>query len=117
VKALERWSKALKPVYLIDISTAGSPMAAPVVTVGAAADLSLSQIGTVVAQQENLLEPLVSIGNDGSQTLLTFDLERDPPETPAVIGIGNPPPGSIALAKGKIFVSGQLQDVLAFRPE
>jgi hypothetical protein len=90
-------------------------MAAPVTTVAAPPDLSLSQLGTLVAQQEEVLGPLVSIGNNGSQTLLTFDLERDPPETRTVIAIGNPPPNSIPLATGKVFVSGQLQDVLAFR--
>jgi hypothetical protein len=91
-------------------------MAAPVTTVGAPPGLSLSQLGTLVAQQEEVLGPLVSIGNDGSQTLLTFDLERDPPATHTVIGIDDPPPNSIPLATGKIFVSGQLQDVLAFHP-
>ena len=90
-------------------------MASPVTTLGASPGLSLSQLGTLVAQQEELLGQLVSIGNDGSQTLLTFDLEQDPPETHAVIGIDNPPANSLPLATGKIFVSGQLQDVLAFR--
>jgi hypothetical protein len=90
-------------------------MAAPITTVAAPPDLSLSQLGTLVAQQEEVLGPLVSIGNDGSQTLLTFDLERDPPEKHTAIGIGNPPPNSTSLATGKVFVSGQLQDVLAFR--
>jgi hypothetical protein len=90
-------------------------MTAPAI-VGAAPHLSLSQLSTIVSQQEELLGPLVSIGNDGSQTLLTFDMDRDPPETHTVIGIDNPPPNSIPLGTGKIFVSGQLQDVLAFRP-
>jgi hypothetical protein len=94
-----------------------SRMAAPITTVGAAPNLSLSQLATLVAQQEELLGPLISIGNDGSQTLLTFDLARDPPETHSVIGIGDPPPNAIPLATGKVFVSGQLQDVLAFRPD
>jgi hypothetical protein len=71
----------------------------------------------LVAQQEEVLGPLVSIGNDGSQTLLTFDLQRDPPDTHTDIGIGDPPANSIPLATGKVFVSGQLQDVLAFRTD
>ena len=78
-------------------------------------DLSLSQLVTLVAQQEEVLGPLVSIGNDGSQTLLTFDLERDPPEKHTVIGVGKPPPNATPLATGKVFVAGELQDVLAFR--
>jgi hypothetical protein len=90
-------------------------MAGPITTVGAPSDLSLSQLGILVAQQEEILGPLVSIGNDGSQTLLTFDLERDPPDTHTLIAIGGLPPNSIPLASGKIFVAGQIQDVMAFR--
>ena len=90
-------------------------MAAPVTTVAAPPSLSLSQLGTLVAQQEEVLGPLVSIGNDGTQTLLTFDLERDPPDIFTAIGIGDPPPNSTPLAIGKVFVAGELQDVLAFR--
>jgi len=90
-------------------------MAAPATIVAAPPGLSLSQLATLVAQQEEVLGPLLSIGNDGSQTLLTFDLDREPPETHTVIGIGNPPRGSTSLAIGKAFVSGQLQDVSAFR--
>lgn len=91
-------------------------MAAPVETVAASPDMSLSDIKTLVAQQEMLLGPLVSIGNDGSRTLLTFDVLKDPPETPAVIAISDPPTNATPLAEGKIFIAGQLQDVRAFRP-
>ena len=91
-------------------------MAAPVETVAAPPDLSLSDIRTLIAQQETLLGPLVSIGNDGSRTLLTFDVLTDPPETPAAIAVGDAPPNTTPLAEGKIFIAGQLQDVRAFRP-
>jgi hypothetical protein len=90
-------------------------MTAPVTTVAAPPDLSLTQLATLVEQQEEVLGPLLSIGNDGSQTLLTFDLERDPPESHTAIGIGDPPPNSATLTTGKVFVAGELRDVRAFR--
>ena len=89
-------------------------MAGPATTVWVSPDLSLAQIDTLVAQQEEVLGPLVSVGNDGKETLLTFDMLQEPPATHASIGIGSPPPD--ALATGKIFVAGELKDVFALRP-
>ena len=90
-------------------------MAGPIATVGAPPGLSLDQLGTLIAQQEEVLGPLVSIGNDGSQTLLTFDLEGDPPPVHTVIAVGDPPSNATPLATGKVFVGGLLRDVSALR--
>lgn len=92
-------------------------MAGPINTLGASPDLSLAQLATLIAQQEEVLGPLVSIGNDGSQTLLTFDLDQEPPANHAVIAVGSPLlRGAALVATGKVFVQQALQDVVAFRP-
>lgn len=91
-------------------------MAAPISPVIASANLSLAEINTLVAQQESILGPLLTIGNDGSETLLIFDFERDPPEKHAVVDTADPPANAMVLATGKIYVAGQLQDALAYRP-
>ncbi|MFZ3235710.1 MAG: hypothetical protein WA417_11235 [Stellaceae bacterium] len=79
-------------------------------------NLSLDAVNTVIAQQEDILGPLVTVGNEGSATLLAFDNDRDPPHRHAVVETGQPPPDAVPIATGKIFVSGQLTDVLAYRP-
>ena len=79
-------------------------------------DLPLEAVNTVIEQQEEILGPLVSIGNDGKVTFLIFDLDREPPHKHAVVDIGTPPPNIAPIATGKIFVGGQLTDVTAFRP-
>jgi hypothetical protein len=79
-------------------------------------NLSLDAVNIVVAQQEDILGPLVTIGNEGSLTLLAFDNDRDPPRIHAVVEVGQPPLDAVPIAAGKIFVSGQLTDVLAYRP-
>jgi hypothetical protein len=91
-------------------------MAAPLSPIIASPILSLPEINTLVAQQESILGPLVSIGNDGVETLLFFDFERDPPEMHAVIGTGDPPPDAPVLATGKMYVRGRLEDVSAYCP-
>ena len=91
-------------------------MAGPINTLGAPPNLSLAQLARLIAQQEEVLGPLVSISNDGNQTLLTFDLEQDPPSRHTIIATDEPPPNSTPLTTGKVFVSGRLQDVLAARP-
>ena len=75
----------------------------------------LSELNKFVTQQEELLGPLVRIGNDGNQTVLTLDLDQNRPEKHAVIQEGNPP-ASGSIAQGKIFVEGQLKDAFATRP-
>lgn len=90
-------------------------MAGPISPVGAPAQLSLPEINRLVAQQESLLGPLVTIGNDAAATLLFFDQTQEPPERHAIISRGAPPMGAIPIATGKIFVAGELVDVTAFR--
>ena len=79
-------------------------------------DLPIEAVNTVIAQQEEILGPLVSIGNDGKVTFLTFDLDREPPQKHAMVDIGTAPPNIAPIATGKIFVGGRLTDVTAFRP-
>ena len=46
----------------------------------------LDKLNDFVAQQEEQFGPLIGIGNDGStQTVLTFDMDQDPPTNHAVI--------------------------------
>ena len=59
-------------------------------TVSAAKNLSLSELQTTVQQQEELLGPLnqdhpKGLGNNGNQTLLTFDMDQEPPTKQAVL--------------------------------
>ena len=77
-------------------------------SIGADKNLSLDALNRLVAQQEDLLGPLVAIGNDGAQTVLTFDMDQDPPEKHAVISPAGGP-------TGKVFVSGVLTDAVATR--
>jgi hypothetical protein len=82
--------------------------------VGFAKDNSLDDLNLFVRQQEELLGPLVRIGNDGNQTVLTFDMDQARPEKHAVIQEGNPPASGSGI-KGKVFVAGQLKDAFATR--
>jgi len=92
-------------------------MASPT-PIGADKNFSLGNLNQLVVQQEDLLGPLSAIGNDGAQTVLTFDMDQDPPAKHAVIGrAGSPPPsGSTTVCQGKVFVAGQLTDAVATRP-
>ena len=86
-------------------------------TIGADQSLSLSDLNTVVAQNEDLLGPLVGIGNDGTQSLLTFDMDQNPPTKHAVIAAagGHLPPGSSKVCEGKIFIAAKLTSAVATR--
>ncbi len=86
--------------------------------IGANKSLSLGDLNQLVVQQEDLLGPLIAIGNDGSQTVVTFDMDQNPPAKHAVIGVaGSPPPsGSTTICQGKVFIAGQLTDGIATRP-
>ena len=90
-------------------------MASPISPITISADLSLPQINEVVTQQESVLGPLVSLGNDAAVTLLFFDVTQEPPERHTVISL-NPAAAAMPVTSGKIFVSGQLADVVAYRP-
>jgi hypothetical protein len=91
-------------------------MAAPVSTIRTGSDFSLAEINTLLEQQESILGPLVTIGNDGIENLLIFDFERDPPEQHTIIEAATSLQGTMVVAIGKMFISGQLQDVAAYRP-
>jgi len=82
-------------------------------TVKIAPSESLADLNTIVAQQEGLHGPLEAIGNDGGNTLLTFDNTPDSPAVNAIIAAqqaGKPviPAGAKLVCSGTIFVQGQL---------
>ena len=88
----------------------------PLITVTASPRLSLEDLNTVIGQQEEFLQaPLVTIGNNGDQTLLSFDQSSDFPGKHALIATGDPPSNIKPLAWGKVFISGELKDVVALR--
>lgn len=90
-------------------------MATPT-TIAAVKTDSLSDLNKIVTQNENQLGPLTGIGNDGNQTLLTFDMDQDPPTKHAVIAAGNTvPSGSTQVCTGKVFIGGTLTDSVATR--
>jgi hypothetical protein len=64
------------------------------------------------------LGPLTGIGNDGDQTLPTFDMDQDPPAKHAVIAAagGTQSSGSTQVCAGKVFISSTLTDAMARRP-
>ncbi|MBI3246452.1 MAG: hypothetical protein HYZ50_08095 [Deltaproteobacteria bacterium] len=94
-------------------------------TVSAAKNLSLSDLQTLVQQQEELLGPLnkehpSGLANDGNQTLLTFDMEQDPPIKTAVLrptvgGQAIPLAGHDLICIGTCFVAGQLMKLAVYR--
>ncbi len=95
-------------------------------TVSVAKNLSLSELQTTVQQQEELLGPLnkdhpKGLGNNGSQTLLTFDMDQDPPTNQAILrptvgGQAVPLAGHDLICIGICFVSNQLTELAAYRP-
>jgi hypothetical protein len=93
----------------------GQRMAGPISPITISAELSLPEINQLVVQQESLLGPLVTVGNDAVVTLLFFDFTQDPPDNHAIVSV-DPVPGTISIASGKIFISGNLVDVVVYRP-
>src|ERR1700759_566869 len=79
---------------------------------------SLDVINHISNQQERRLGPLVDIGNDGSATMLSFDMDLDKPAQLAVIVLATAPApaGSTRVgAGGKIVIGGQQTDAAAYR--
>ena len=78
---------------------------------------SIDQINIIIAQREALLGPLIQVGNNGAETLLTFDL--DPPE-PAhkayLVTAATAPDGTSEVTRGTVFIGGNQTAVLAVRP-
>jgi len=87
----------------------------------ATANSTLTDINKVVAQTENIVGPLVTIDNDGKQTVLTFDSDPPAPAENAVIAAdvgGQPsvPAGSTQVCRGTIFIAGTLTACTVSRP-
>jgi hypothetical protein len=64
-------------------------------------DVPLEAVNAIIEQQEQILGPLVSIGNDGKVTFLTFDLDREPPDKHAMVAVGTPRRMSPRLLRAK----------------
>jgi hypothetical protein len=72
--------------------------------------------------QERSLGPLVDIGNDGINTVLTFDMSDPPPDALAILrptpgGHAQPVDGYRLVCQGNGIVGGQLTGIAAFRAE
>ena len=52
---------------------------------------SLTDLQLIIQQQEDELGPLQAIGDDGTDTILTFDDGRDPPDVPLELKLVNAP--------------------------
>lgn len=84
-------------------------------------DLTLADIETSVGQQEQLLGALLSIANDGRNSLFTFDEEHDPEDDQlvtlriAAIERITAPEGFDLVCEGDAFVESQLVHIAAFR--
>jgi hypothetical protein len=85
------------------------------------ANSSLDDINKVITQTENIVGPLVTIDNDGTQTVLTFDSDQPAPGENAVIAAdvgGQPivPASNTQVCRGTIFIAGTLTACTASRP-
>jgi hypothetical protein len=85
--------------------------------------LSLADIESTVGQQEELLGALLTIENDGTNSLFTFDEEHDPePDQLVKLSIVpldriTVPAGFDLVCEGDAFVAGQLVRLAAFRAD
>lgn len=85
------------------------------IKVDAAKDLTF--INGLVAQQENVLRgPLVAIGNDGSETILSINGMAGKPTANAMITTASVPSSATTIGAGQIFISGTLTSATAYRP-
>lgn len=78
---------------------------------------TLSDLEQLADQQEELLGPLVNLGNAGSDSVLTFDMDAPPPLQPLVLSAGTPgaTPGLQLVCRGNCLIGGQLTPVSALR--
>ena len=78
---------------------------------------SLSDLELLADQQEELLGPLVNLGNAGPDSVLTFDMDLAPPDQPLVLqaGVPNATAGLLLVCRGNCLVGGQLTAVAALR--
>jgi hypothetical protein len=81
---------------------------------------SLEILQTVIQQQEQELGPLVALGNNGSDTLITFDQGQDLPgmiaELEAASGQSTIRPGFLLVARGECVIGGNRVSLAAIRP-
>jgi hypothetical protein len=80
---------------------------------------SLEDIQTACASSEAILGPLMAIGNNRTDTVLTFDTGKRPPDDETVIqqtvgGTPIAPPGLTLVCSGHAFVTGQLTMLAGF---
>src|SRR4051812_9507161 len=84
-------------------------------------DLTLADLETTVGQLEQQLGALLSIANDGTNSLFTFDEEHEPEEDQLVALRTVPidriaaPAGLDMVCEGDAFVGGELVHIAAFR--
>ena len=86
----------------------------------APASWSLDVLNTQISTLEQALGPLVKIGNDASQTLLTFDLRGGKPaKTAQIVTKADGVPAGMAQlpgVTGKVFIANVLTDAIVVRP-
>lgn len=83
------------------------------------ATTSLTDLNTIVQQEESMLGALMSMGNNGSKTALSFDTDAPVASystiTADVGGNPQPPAGRARVCSGTIYISGALSAATAFR--
>jgi hypothetical protein len=85
------------------------------------ANISLADLEEWVNQQEAALAScLFAIGNNGTSTVATLDMDKDKPSKrvvlrPTVGGVAVQLPNLSFICKGVAFVTGQRQELAAFR--
>jgi hypothetical protein len=88
--------------------------------IGVDKSCSLADLNTIIGEQEDNLGPLVAIGNNGQQTILTFDVDQASPAnhatiTPDANGQSVIPAGSSKVCQGSVFVASTLTPATASR--
>ena len=91
-------------------------------TLGVVKETSLKDLNIMISQYESILGPLISLGNDGTQTITIFDTDQATPAQYAVVaadqaGQSQIPAGSSMVCQGTIFIQAALVHVSASRPK
>lgn len=89
--------------------------------IGADPNLNLTLLQTQ-AQQLEALGPLIGLGNDGRQTVIVLDDDKDPPDKPVILKpTVDGAPIKLAnhdfICKGMCFITGIKQELAAYRPQ
>jgi hypothetical protein len=78
----------------------------------------LSDINTIVRQNESFIGPLVRMGNNGKSSEFFFENDPQSPSSSVVITLAQDRPSSNAtVCEGTIFVEGRLVSAVATRSE